>query len=221
MKSLKVLIAEDEKTLANLIRVSIKDCFSKVVIAQDGLEGLKKFKSFKPDIIISDITMPNLDGLEMCRQIREQNSKIPIIILSAYSQQDRLLKAIDIGVNKYFIKPFDPEEFIEYLRILSKNINKEKSFKLKDNFIFNNNTNSLHKGEVLINLTARERDFLSLLIDSKNELVRLEVIKKHLWEEDDISDERVRTFIKRLRIKTSKDLIENVSSSGYLITVFD
>ncbi|MBF7071167.1 response regulator transcription factor [Aliarcobacter butzleri] len=219
MKTLKVLIVEDEIKLANLIKVSIKELFFKVNIAKDGIEGLKKFQSFKPDIIISDITMPNLDGLEMCQRIREE-SNIPIIILSAYSQKEKLLKAIDLGINKYFIKPFDIEEFLEYLKNLSKNIKKIKTYKLKDNFVFDNNSVCLYKDEILINLTKREREFLNILIKNKNSLVKKEDIKILLWNED-VSDERLRTFIKRLRLKTSKDLVENVSSQGYLISVFD
>ena len=219
MKTLKVLIVEDEIKLANLIRNSIKELFFKVNIAKDGIEGLKKFQSFKPDIIISDITMPNLDGLEMCQKIREE-SNIPIVILSAYSQKEKLLKAIDLGINKYFIKPFDIEEFLEYLKNLSKNIKKIKTYKLKDNFVFDNNSVCLYKDEILINLTKREREFLNILIKNKNSLVKKEDIKTLLWNED-VSDERLRTFIKRLRLKTSKDLVENVSSQGYLISVFD
>ncbi|MDN5112337.1 response regulator transcription factor [Aliarcobacter butzleri] len=219
MKSLKVLIVEDETKLANLIKASIKELFFKVNIAKDGIEGLKKFQSFKPDIIISDITMPNLDGLEMCQRIREE-SNIPIVILSAYSQKEKLLKAIDLGINKYFIKPFDIEEFLEYLKNLSKNIKKIKTYKLKDNFVFDNNSVCLYKDEILINLTKREREFLNILIKNKNSLVKKEDIKTLLWNED-VSDERLRTFIKRLRLKTSKDLVENVSSQGYLISVFD
>ncbi|WP_323592988.1 response regulator transcription factor [Aliarcobacter butzleri] len=219
MKSLKVLIVEDEIKLANLIKASIKELFFKVNIAKDGIEGLKKFQSFKPDIIISDITMPNLDGLEMSQRIREE-SNIPIVILSAYSQKEKLLKAIDLGINKYFIKPFDIEEFLEYLKNLSKNIKKIKTYKLKDNFVFDNNSVCLYKDEILINLTKREREFLNILIKNKNSLVKKEDIKTLLWNED-VSDERLRTFIKRLRLKTSKDLVENVSSQGYLISVFD
>ncbi|MCT7549169.1 response regulator transcription factor [Aliarcobacter butzleri] len=219
MKTLKVLIVEDETKLANLIKASIKELFFKVNIAKDGIEGLKKFQSFKPDIIISDITMPNLDGLEMCQRIREE-SNIPIVILSAYSQKEKLLKAIDLGINKYFIKPFDIEEFLEYLKNLSKNIKKIKTYKLKDNFVFDNNSVCLYKDEILINLTKREREFLNILIKNKNSLVKKEDIKTLLWNED-VSDERLRTFIKRLRLKTSKDLVENVSSQGYLVSVFD
>ncbi len=218
MKNLKVLIVEDEQKLANLIRRSIKELFFKVVIAKDGLEGLKKFNSFKPDIIISDILMPNLNGLEMSKEIRKQNNT-PIIILSAHSQKEMLFQAIDIGINKYFIKPFDIESFIDYLKELSNKINSEKEFKLKDNFVFIKNSISLYKNDEIVNLTKREREFINLLIDNKNSLVKIETIKDFLWEEKDISDERVRTFIKRLRNKTSKDLIENVSSQGYMISI--
>jgi DNA-binding response OmpR family regulator len=162
--------------------------------------------------------MPNLNGLEMCKAIKEQTN-IPIVILSAHSQKEMLLQAIDIGISKYFIKPFDIESFIEYLKELSSKINNEKNFILKDGFIFVKNSISLYKNDELVNLTKREREFINLLLDNKNSLVRLENIKEILWQEDEVSDERVRTFIKRLRVKTSKDLIENVSSQGYMISV--
>ncbi len=221
MKNLKVLIVEDEQKLANLIRSSIKELFFKVTTAKDGLDGLKKFKTFKPDIVISDITMPNLDGLLMCQKIKEQNSSIAIIILSAYSQKEMLLQAIDLGISKYFIKPFDIESFIEYLKELSNKINKEKSYKLKDGFVFVKKTINLYKNSELVNLTKREKEFINLLIENKNSSVNIEKIKKSLWDIEDVSDERLRTFIKRLRAKTSKDLIENVSSQGYMVSILD
>ncbi len=217
MKNLKVLIVEDEIDLANLIKSSIKELFFKVVIAKDGLEAIKKFDSFKPDIIISDIMMPNLNGLEMSKKIKEKNSETPIVILSAHGHKEMLLEAIDLGISKYFIKPFDIEEFIEYLKELSKKINKNKSIKLKDNFVFDFNNLSLYQNDILVNLTKRERQFLALLIENKNSYVTTFDIKKTLWENEIVSDERLRTFIKRLRAKTSKELIENVSSCGYMV----
>ncbi|MDX4063811.1 response regulator transcription factor [Aliarcobacter skirrowii] len=217
MKNLKVLIVEDEIDLANLIKSSIKELFFKVVIAKDGLEAIKKFDSFKPDIIISDIMMPNLNGLEMSKKIKEKYSETPIVILSAHSHKEMLLEAINLGISKYFIKPFDIEEFIEYLKELSNKINKNKSIKLKDNFVFDFNNLSLYQNDILVNLTKRERQFLALLIENKNSYVTTFDIKKTLWKNEIVSDERLRTFIKRLRAKTSKELIENVSSQGYMV----
>ena len=164
--------------------------------------------------------MPNLSGLEMCKIIKS-NSQTPIIILSAYSQKEMLLQAIDLGISKYFIKPFDIESFIEYLKELSNKINKEKNYKLKDGFVFVKKTINLYKDSELINLTKREKEFINLLIENKNSSVNIEKIKKSLWDIEDVSDERLRTFIKRLRVKTSKDLIENVSSQGYMVSILD
>lgn len=217
LKNLKILIVEDEKRLAQLLKEAISDYFFSVVIAKDGNEGLKKFKSYKPDIVITDIMMPSCDGLEMTQKIKEMDEFIPIIILSAHSDKEKLLKAIDIGINKYFIKPFDPEEVIEHINKIAPNLNKRKQVKLRDDFVFDNNSMSLYKKGILINLTKREKEFFYLLIKHKDEVVDAELIKELLWDEE-VNDERLRTFIKRLRIKTSKDIIENVSGQGYLIS---
>ena len=220
LKTLKILIVEDEKRLAQLLKEAIADSFFRVVIAKDGNEGLKKFKTFKPDIVITDIMMPQLDGLEMTLKIKEIDSNTPIIVLSAHSDKEKLLKAIDLGINKYFIKPFDPDEVIEHIKKLAPKIEKQKISILKDEFIFDNNNFSLHKNEQLINLTKREKEFIYLLIKNKNSIVKTQTIKTSLWDEE-VNDERLRTFIKRLRLKTSKDLIENISGQGYLISVLN
>jgi two-component system, OmpR family, response regulator ArlR len=220
LKTLKILIVEDEKRLAQLLKDAISDSFFSVVIAKDGNEGLKKFKTFKPDIIITDIMMPFCDGLEMTQKIKELDEFIPIIILSAHSEKEKLLKAIDLGISKYFIKPFDPDELIEHIIKIAPKLNKQKQVNLKDSFIFDNNSLTLYKKDILVTLTKREKEFLHLLIKHKNSIVSSSTIKESLWTEE-VNDERLRTFIKRLRLKTSKDLVENISSQGYLISVLD
>jgi two-component system, OmpR family, response regulator ArlR len=220
LKTLKILIVEDEKRLAQLLKDAISDSFFSVVIAKDGEEGLKKFQIFKPDIIITDIMMPICDGLKMTQKIKELDEFIPIIVLSAHSEKEKLLKAIDLGISKYFIKPFDPEEVIEHINKIAPKLNKQKRVNLKDEYIFDNNSMSLYKKTILITLTKREKEFFHLLIKNKNSIVSSSVIKESLWSEE-VNDERLRTFIKRLRLKTSKDLIENISSQGYLISVLN
>lgn len=219
-KNLKILIVEDEKRLAQLLKDSISGSFFSVVIASNGEDGLKKFKSFKPDIIITDIMMPFCDGLEMTLKIKELDESIPIIVLSAHSDKEKLLTAIDLGINKYFIKPFDPEELLEHINKLALKLNKQKQSKLKEDFIFDNNSLSLYKNNSLISLTKREKELFYLLIKHKNQLVTSQDLKEKLWDSE-VNDEVLRTFIKRVRIKTSKELIENVSGQGYLISVLD
>ena len=220
LKTQKILIVEDEIRLAQLLKEAIYNSFFSIVIAKDGNEGLKKFKTFKPDIIITDIMMPFCDGLEMTQKIKELDENIPIIVLSAHSDKEKLLKAIDLGINKYFIKPFDPEEVIEHINKIAPKLRKQKRVILKDDFIFDNNTSTLYKNSSLVILSKREKEFFHLLIKHQNSLVTTEQIKLTLWKEE-VYDERLRTFIKRLRLKTSKDLIENISAQGYLISVLN
>ena len=220
LKTLKILIVEDEIRLAQLLKEAIYNSFFSIVIAKDGNEGLKKFKTFKPDIIITDIMMPFCDGLEMTQKIKEFDENIPIIVLSAHSDKEKLLKAIDLGISKYFIKPFDPEEVIEHINKIAPKLKKQKQVILKDDFIFDNNTLTLYKNSSFVILSKREKEFLHLLIRHKNTLVSTQEIKKTLWSEE-VYDETLRTFIKRFRLKTSKNIIENISGQGYLISVLN
>jgi len=217
MKNLKVLLIEDEEKLAKLLKDAIKDHFKSFIVAYDGEDGFNKFLQYSPDIIISDIMLPKINGLELVKKIKSINQNIPIIMISAYSDKEKLLDAIEIGVKKYFIKPFDPEELIDFIKKLDiKTINK---INLIDNFYYDVSNNSLYNKDKYIKLTTRERNFLNLLISQPNYLISLDKLNI-LWNDEQITNETVRTFIKRFRQKTSKNLIENIKGQGYrLVTL--
>jgi DNA-binding response OmpR family regulator len=214
-KDITILFAEDEKRLAKIMSSAIEDYFGKFIIALDGEEALKKYHKIRPDIIITDIMMPKMNGLELAREIKSIDEDLPIIILSAYSHTDMLLQAIDIGVTKYFIKPFNPDELLEYLATLIPKIRNNKVVDLVDNFKFDIKNKKLYQNETEVSLTKREIDFFSLLIDRQDYGVNNQTIKNTLWTDNPVPNDRLRTFIKRLRDKTSKRLIENISSQGY------
>ena len=217
LKGLKVLLVEDEDKLASLLKNAIGDSFYSFSMAKDGQEGLEKFLSISPDIIITDIMMPHLTGLEMAKEIRKVDSEIPIIILSAFSESDKFLDAIDIGVVKYFIKPFDPEELLEYIERVGEKIG-SRLIPLYDNFSFNLTTNNLYKSSRYVSLSKNEKKFLGLLLENiEDNIIDEERIKNSLWENEEVSSERLRTFIRRLRTKTSKDLVLNLKGQGYKI----
>ena len=98
LKSLKVLLVEDEKKLSSLLKNAIGDSFYSFSVANNGVEGLKIFEKISPDIVITDIMMPNMTGLEMAKEIKNIDKSVPIIILSAFSEADKFLGAIDVGV---------------------------------------------------------------------------------------------------------------------------
>ncbi|MFA7501144.1 MAG: response regulator, partial [Sulfurimonas sp.] len=166
LKDIKVLLVEDEENLARLLKEAIGDNFYSFNIAVDGMQGLELFKKIKPDIVITDIMMPRLSGLDMAKEIKQSSPKTPIIILSAFSEKEKLFSAIDIGITKYFLKPFDTEELLEYTGSIAPKLSK-KSLKLSEDFVFNKGTNSLYKNDRYVSLSKNETKFLTLLLDGK------------------------------------------------------
>ncbi len=219
LKELKILLVEDEVKLAMLLKNAIGDSFYSFHISPNGEDGLAMFKTLSPDIVITDIMMPRMNGLEMSKEIRVLNEDIPIIILSAFSETDKFLNAIDIGVVKYLIKPFDPDELLEYISSLSKKF-ESKLIELVDGFTFNTTKNSLYKNSRYVSLSKNESKFIQLLMQSSKDsdsAVDEEMIKKILWINEEVSSERLRTFIRRFRSKTSKNLVLNIKGEGYKI----
>jgi len=219
LQSLRVLLVEDEEKLATLLESAIGGDFHSFTIAFNGEAGLQQYKKLSPDIVITDITMPKMSGLAMAKEIKKINSNIPIIILSAYSETEKLLNAIDVGVVKYFIKPFDPDEVLEYIYSL-KDVFEEKLLQLCDDFSYSYEKNTLYKSGRYVFLSKSEQAFLQFMLNDVREnnkhILTNELIKKRLWGVD-ANDERLRTFIKRFRDKTSKNLIINIKRQGYLI----
>ncbi|EEA8517328.1 response regulator transcription factor [Campylobacter jejuni] len=219
-KELIILVVEDEiKTRESLINV-LSERFSKVIGAQNGDEGLKKFKKFKPDLVITDIAMPIMDGLDMAREIKEISDDVPIVVLSAYSEKERLLSSIDIGIDKYLIKPVDIEELFKVLDCLvGEKIEANMLVKISEEYQFNKTKRTLiHNGKEIV-LTKKELAFISLLLKQPGVLVLHEDIKKNVWIGEHVSDTAVRTFIKRVRDKVGEDFIKNVPSLGYKINI--
>lgn len=219
-KELIILVVEDAiKTRESLINV-LSERFSKVIGAQNVDEGLKKFKKFKPDLVITDIAMPIMDGLDMAREIKEISDDVPIVVLSTYSEKERLLRSIDIGIDKYLIKPVDIEELFKVLDCLvGEKIEANMLVKISEEYQFNKTKRTLiHNGKEIV-LTKKELAFISLLLKQPGVLVLHEDIKKNVWIGEHVSDTAVRTFIKRVRDKVGEDFIKNVPSLGYKINI--
>ena len=218
LKSLRVLFVEDEENISRLLKGAIGDSFHSFTIAKDGKDGLEKFIQIAPDIVITDINMPRMNGLDMADEIKKINSNIPIIILSAFSEREKLFNAIDVGVAKYFLKPYDPDEILEYISSIADELG-SKIIELSDGFSFNKTTHALYKESRFVALSKNEKKFMTLLVENENNILDDETIKEIVWGEE-VSDERLRTFVRRLRGKTSKTLIINVKGLGYKLRFF-
>ncbi|WP_457605236.1 response regulator transcription factor [Nitratifractor sp.] len=218
---LTLLYVEDEERLGRLMEEAIGPCFRRFLLARDGGEGLELFRRQHPDIVVTDITIPGMDGLVMAAFIRRESPETPIVVLSAYSDKEKLLTAIDTGIRKYFIKPFDPDELLEYLRSLSTEAKLGGRIPLWGDFLFDSRARRLYRGRKSVPLTPRELSLLEALLAEPDRTLDRQAIKKLLWPDETRSDDAVRVFIKRLRDKTDKELIHRRAGYGYTLETSD
>ena len=220
LSKLTVLFVEDEQDIRDALEGAIGDEFTKFIVARDGEDGLKKFKKYKPDIVIADIMMPVMDGLMMSKQIKHLSRQTPIVILSAFSEKERLLGAIDAGIDKYLIKPIDPDELLKTLKIISKELLAHNDVvDLGLEYQFDKNRRVLVKEGKTIFLTKKELLFISVLVKNLGVFVLHDEIKRHVWINKKVTDSAIRTFIKRVREKTDKEFIKNIPGLGYKINM--
>lgn len=218
LKNLTILIVEDENATRELMSEILSDKFRKVITAQNGDEGLKKFKKFNPDIVLTDIAMPIVDGLDMTGAIRQISRQTPIVALSAHSEKEKLLKAIDVGIDKYVMKPIDVDEFLRTLDELAKDrFEQANEVQISPTCVFSKLKKALVKDGESISLTKKELAFISLLVENIGNVVLHENIKSIVWVGESVTEAAIRTFVKRIRDKAGSDLVKNVPGLGYKI----
>ena len=218
LKNLTVLLVENNSDSRKIIYDILIDNFEKVITAQNGDEGLKKFKKYNPNMVITDVFMPIIDGLDMAKCIKEISKDTPIIILSTHCEKETLLKAIDVGIDKFLIKPIIPGDFLETIENVAKNkIETTNIIKIGNGYSFNKIKRVLIREGVEISLTKKELAFVSLLIKRFGSLVLHDEIKSVVWVGESVTEAAIRTFVKRVRDKVGSSFIKNVPGLGYKI----
>lgn len=221
LEDLSVLYAEDEIKIQETITEVLELYVDNVICAKDGEEALDLYNTYKPNILLLDICMPKIDGLKVLKKIREKDLLTPVIIMTAHTEQEYLLDAVELYITKYLIKPFNKNDLInaldECLNVLYKK--QENKIKLNKKIEFNLLDNTIIKDEKKIQLNKKESLLLNLLIKSTPNIVSYEEIEYHLWQDTYVSKEAFKSIIKDLRKKTSKELIKNISQIGYKIEI--
>lgn len=223
MGKFKILIVEDEKQMAMFIEMELNHEGYMVSTSYDGNEGLKKIENNRYDLIILDLMLPGLNGIEVCREVRKF-SKVPIIMLTAKSDISYKVKGLDIGANDYMTKPFAIEELLARIRVVERNdvsVYKYEEIKLGD-LVMNNNSHEVVRGNKKIELTKKEYDLLETLLINKDIVLTREQLIEKIWGYEYEGDTNVvDVFIRYLRCKIDdefeKKLITTVRGVGYVI----
>ncbi len=219
VRDISLLVAEDEKELLDYLGEYLHLFFEKIYTAANGKEAYGIYLDKRPDIIITDINMPSLDGLSLISNIRDQDKETRIIIMSAHSEEEKLLRAVELHLETYLIKPIDVEKLkavlfksVEELRKISKRVY------LDDEIYWDKLHDKLFKNKVEISLKSKERTCLKLLCQEPDEAVSPESIFYAVHKNDrklPFSSDSVTSLIKRLRRKLPKGAIKNVYGTGY------
>lgn len=222
MNSYTILYAEDEEQTRLNYTNYLGNLFSKVYSVTNGEEALKSYKENSPDILLLDINMPKINGLEVAKTIRLKDKITRIIILTAHLEQDKLLFAAELNLTKYLPKPISRNELKLALKKATDEIKELKGtlevIYLADDFSWNKTTKSLIANNNEIKITKYEILLLDLLSSKKDKVFTLDEISLHLWDEIDdieINTNKLKDIIKRIRKKLPKNSIENIYGAGY------
>lgn len=217
LKNMTILYAEDEVGIRENIADSLRYYAKEVYEAEDGREAYEIYKEKKPDIILSDIHMPNINGIEFVKKIRNEDRKVPIVMITAHTDKEYLLEAVELHMEKYIVKPVDIDDLFETLdkcvQVLDSN--KKILLKVDEDYLYDYDTKELkYKCENII-LNRKEIIFLEVLISNQNRIVNYDELQEKVWGDDVMTDSALRSLVRNLRKKLPTDLIFNLSGIGY------
>lgn len=221
LKKLKILYVEDDELIRENTREILERKCENVITAKNGQEGLDLYHDVEPDIIISDIQMPKMDGLSMIKKIREKDNETKIIITTAYSDQRYLMDAVELQLIKYVTKPLTWDKIYDALKITLKFIQGNDSVTkyLNDEFTYNTFTHVLYQDNHEVILSNHEKKLLELLVKNRNNVVQYEAIENFIWPEVGMSKDAIKSLTKGLRKKLPDGSLQNIYGLGYKLNV--
>lgn len=225
---INVLLVEDEQTLAMIIKDTLEENDFIIHTAPNGKEGLRMFFELRPDVLVADIMMPEMDGFEMVRRIRQTDKQTPVLFLTARSGINDVVEGFELGANDYLKKPFGMQELIIRIKALlgrafshTETI-RETTFRIGD-YLFDSVRQLLSLNGVNQKLSHRESEILKRLCENRNQVVNTQSVLLDLWGDDTFFNARsLHVFITKIRHKLSKDediRIINIRGIGYKLIV--
>jgi DNA-binding response OmpR family regulator len=222
----KILLVEDEPKIADSLKLGLEETGYSVVVAYDGSIGYKLFLSQNFDLVILDINLPGLNGYELCKKIRERNTLVPVVMLTALNALNDKIEGYDAGADDYIAKPFEFRELLLKIRVLMKrthtmNVPVGNFLKAAD-LQMNLDSKEVRRNDVPINLTAKEFQLLEYLLRNKNRVVTRADIAINVWEIDfDTNTNVIDVYINYVRNKVDKKfekkLIHTQVGMGYIL----
>ncbi|HEX2055690.1 MAG TPA: response regulator transcription factor [Nitrospiraceae bacterium] len=220
---MRVLVVEDEKKVGSFIKRALEEESYAVDLVEDGAQGLDLALSGSYDVIVIDLMLPNLPGLEILRRIRKEKIHTPVLILTAQSKVDQKVKGLDAGADDYLTKPFAIDELLARVRALLRRGTAEAPGVLQvDDLILNPATREVTRDGQKIDLTVKEYALLEYFMRHAGRVLTRPMISEHVWDQDfDTFTNVIDVYVNYLRNKIdrgrSRKLIHTIRGSGYML----
>ncbi|MFC5050106.1 response regulator [Rubritalea spongiae] len=221
----KILIIEDEVDIAELISFNLQRNQFDTITAHDGLDGLNKALSVKPDFIILDLMLPGMDGISVNRELKRdpRTRNVPVIMLTAKAQTEDRITGLESGADDYLTKPFSPKELMLRVQAVIKRTSTTRSGTVLElgPFKFDKNTLNFYLDEQIVDLTSTEFKLMIFLCERVNAPQDRSTLLREVWGySDDVHSRTLDTHMKRLRKKLEPhaNYLETVRGVGYRIT---
>lgn len=221
-----ILLVEDEQKIADALKLGLTENGYEVDVAYDGAIGMKLFNKQQYDLVILDINLPGMNGYELCRAVRAKDNNIPVIMLTALNALTDKIEGYDAGADDYIVKPFEFKELLLKVRVLLKRTSQQNipvgNFLKADELEINLDSKEVKRGDIAIQLTAKEFQLLEYLVRNKNKVVSRADIALNVWEIDfDTNTNVIDVYINYLRNKIdkrfNKKLIQTQVGMGYVL----
>ena len=208
MNDADILVIEDDKTIQNFIRITLKTKGYRCDLADDGLTGISCFYANNPDLILLDLGLPDLDGMEVLDQIR-QETDVPVIVVSARGMEQEKVGALDAGADDYITKPFNAGELLARIRVALRhrsNAPKQEPVFELDTFKMDFEKRKVFVRDGEVHLTPIEYKMLTLLVNNSGKVLTHHFIQQEVWGYDTTDDyQSLRVFMANIRRKIEED----------------
>ncbi len=221
MNQYTIVYIEDDNKIREYIREFLNHYTKKIYACSSSTHGLKLYKKYKPDIIILDINLPDKNGIEFATLIREIDSKVRILISTAYTNTEFMLKAIELDITRYLVKPVTNEELFLALERCLDILEKETLFYLGEGYSYDKKTTSIIKDKKVQLLRRKEAEILEFFIEREKEVIRYDMLEDSIWSDGVMTRDAIRSQIRNIRKKIGKNCFKNITGVGYKFEVKD
>lgn len=213
----EVLVIEDDEAISDLLRRGLTYEGYRVTVAQDGTNGLRVARDAPPDLVVLDLMLPGLDGLEVCRRLRAADD-VPILVLTARGAVGDRIAGLDSGADDYMVKPFSIDELLARVRALLRRKGPQEETELRfADITMDTKSHEVWRGERAVHLTAKQYDLLEFFMRHPRQVLSAEMIYSHVWGSSYDSNV-VQVFIRNLRQALGEpDLIQTIRGAGYVL----